>query len=87
MDCCSERLNNADVFIYDGESKKLCGNTEVMYKKAYKKIICPEILSGNSLKIEVNDALSLCEVDVFGGFSLEVGFFFFSKNRKCEKMP
>ena len=63
VDCCSERLNGAQVFVGD----ILCGTVEYNRLKFSYELVCGEGIVGDSVKI-VNDhsSLTLCEVKVYG---------------------
>lgn len=77
-DCCGERLSNTTVFVFkngvDG-TRQYCGKTDGnTATKRYIKIICPEPLEGNLIRVEspLGKMITLCEVDIYGAFSIQV---------------
>jgi len=59
-DCCQDRLNNAQVFVDD----ELCGNITVSSASLVYPVECGII--GSTVKIQVANYLTLCEVEVIG---------------------
>jgi len=73
-DCCGERLNNANIYVFKNginSVRQYCGKTDAdMSTKRYIKIICPEPLEGDIIRVEtpLGGMLTLCEVDIIGAF-------------------
>ena len=71
MDCCSERLNNAEVYVMDsptGMNKQKCGKVDSARGRAKIDIPCiPGVLYGRYVRVEIpSGILTLCEVQVWG---------------------
>ena len=71
MDCCSERLNNAVVYVMDsptGINKRECGEVVNAQNKAKIDIPCTSgELLGRYVRVEIpSGILTLCEVQVWG---------------------
>ncbi|XP_033097895.1 deleted in malignant brain tumors 1 protein-like [Anneissia japonica] len=70
-DCCSDRLNNAQVRVGDNEdvmSNAECGpafTMEDITDVRYPFRICNEGVQGRYVSVNVNNYLTLCEVEVF----------------------
>ena len=88
-DCCGERLNNANIYVFeDGVegTRQYCGTTdEDMSNKRYIKIICPEALVGNVVRVESppGTVVTLCEVDIYGALFIQVSVRLYSLSRNC----
>ena len=68
MACCSDRLNNAKVYIVHSNEEALCGGVGNMFKKATVEVDCGgRVGSKVTIRIEgVEKILTLCEVEVWG---------------------
>jgi len=68
MDCCSERLSHAIVFV--GETKveagQLCGNIGDSNGKEKFEVSCKKPLNGRYVTVMAKNFLTLCEVKVMG---------------------
>jgi len=72
-DCCGERINNASVFIVKDGVRQYCGRTDAdMSSRRYIKIICPQSLEGNIIRVErpPQNSVAICEIDINGAFIL-----------------
>lgn len=70
-DCCSERLSNADIKIYDEKrlNYQQCTNVGNMAYVWEKNFNCTKPLIGKGVRLQhknVMGIITLCEVDIYG---------------------
>ena len=68
LDCCSNRLTGARIYVINGGRKQLIGTLPNMNGKGWYEIKTKGVV-GNKVKIEIHGArkiLSLAEVEVWG---------------------
>ena len=69
--CCSNRLNNAEVLVVDGDRNQVCGNVGNMKNVKTRTVVCPEWFVGNKIKVKMDHGtIVICEIDVIGGFMI-----------------
>lgn len=67
MDCCSDRLSNAVIYVLSGDKKSICANVGDMKDTAVKTFKCAGgSIVGDAVMIQNDGYLSLCEVEVRG---------------------
>lgn len=68
MDCCSERLSNAKIYVLHGVKKQLCAIVGNMKSVAVQSFRCSggSSIVGDTVIIENERLLIICEVEVFG---------------------
>ena len=68
MDCCSERLNNAEIYVIDGGTEQLCGSLGTM-SNIEKKVVQCDGKKGSKVQVKIDGSgktLSICELEVIG---------------------